>query len=68
MEKTAEDEKQTGLSRKAYLFVVFGFGFAAFLARWIDLTIPVIGTTANIDPREIFVTLGAAFTSPVGGG
>lgn len=67
MEKTTGDEKQTGLSKKTYLFVVFGFGAAAFLVRWVGLTIPVVGTTANIDPREIFVILGAAFTGPVGG-
>jgi LytS/YehU family sensor histidine kinase len=45
---------------------VFGFGAAAFLVRWAGLTIPVIGTI-NIDPREVFVTLGAAFTGPIGG-
>ena len=67
MERTAEDNQPKGLSR-AYLLVLVGFSAAAFLARWIGLTIPVAGTgVANIDPREIFVTLGSAFTGPVGG-
>ena len=65
MEETTGDEQQTGLSR-TYLFVVFGFGAAAFLVRWAGLTIPIIGEV-NIDPREMFVTLGAALTGPVGG-
>jgi LytS/YehU family sensor histidine kinase len=65
MKRIPGDEKQTGLS-KTWLFVVFGFGAAAFLVRWAGLTIPTIGTVI-IDPREIFVTLGAAFTGPVGG-
>jgi len=45
---------------------VFVFGAAAFLVRWAGLAIPVIGPAA-IDPREVFVTLGAASTGPVGG-
>ncbi len=44
-----------------------GFSAAAFLVRWAGLIIPIIGSEINIDPREIFVTLGAAFTGPVGG-
>jgi LytS/YehU family sensor histidine kinase len=59
-------EEQAGLP-KTWLFVVFGFGVAAFLVRWAGLTIPVLGSKVNTDPREIFVTLGAAFTGPVGG-
>lgn len=65
MQKATEDKPQTGLS-KPWLFVVLVFGAAAFLVRWAGLTIPVVGTVI-IDPREIFVTLGAAFTGPVGG-
>lgn len=65
MEKVTVEEKQTGLTR-TWLLVVVGFSGAAFLVRWADLTIPVMGT-ARMDPREIFVTLGAAFTGPVGG-
>ena len=66
MKKISEAKKQPGLSR-TWLFVVFGFSAAAFLVRWAGLVIPVIGTMTNIDPREIFVTLGAAVTGPVGG-
>jgi hypothetical protein len=56
-----------GAEKKIWLLVVLGFSAAAFLVRWIGLTIPVIGTPINIDPRELFVTLGAALTGPVGG-
>ena len=65
MEKTSRDKQQIGFS-KTWLFVVFVFGAAAFLVRWAGLAIPVIGPAA-IDPREVFVTLGAASTGPVGG-
>jgi len=53
MKRIPGDEKQTGLS-KTWLFVVFGFGAAAFLVRWAGLTIPVIGTI-NIDPSTTTV-------------
>jgi hypothetical protein len=66
MTKIAGDEEQTGWSR-TYLLVVAGFSAAAFLVRWAGLAIPVFGTEIIIDPREIFVTLGAALTGPVGG-
>jgi hypothetical protein len=46
---------------------MIGFGLAAFLIKWFDLEIPIIGTTILSDPRELFVTLGAAFTGPLGG-
>jgi len=52
---------------KTWLFVTLGFSVAAFLVRWADLTIPIIGTLAKIDPREIFVILGAALTGPAEG-
>jgi len=65
MGKTSRDKQQIGFS-KTWLFVVFVFGAAAFLVRWAGLAIPVIGPAA-IDPREVFVTLGAASTGPVGG-
>lgn len=66
MKRTPGDEQQTGLS-KTWLIVVLGFGAGAFLVRWAGLAIPVPGTMVNIDPREIFVTLGAAISGPVGG-
>ncbi len=50
-----------------WLLAVSGFSLAAFLVRWAGLTIPVVGTQANVDPRELFIILGAAMTGPVGG-
>lgn len=66
MKKISVAEKQTSLSR-TWLFVVLTFSIAAFLVRWAGLTVPVLGTTVNLGSREIFVTLGAAITGPVGG-
>ena len=66
MNKIAGDENQTGLSKR-WLLVVVGFSAAAFLVRWAGLVIPIIGTSGYTDPREIFVTLGAAIAGPVGG-
>lgn len=66
MQEIIGGKKQTVLS-PTWLFAVVGFSAAAFLVRWAGLAIPVIGTTINSDPREIFVTLGAAVTGPIGG-
>jgi LytS/YehU family sensor histidine kinase len=66
MKKIAGFEEQTDLS-KTWLFVVLAFGIAAFLVRWAGLTVPVLGTTVKLGSREIFITLGAAITGPVGG-
>ena len=66
MKKIVGAERLSGPSRM-WLLVVVGFSAAAFLVRWAELVIPVIGTLAYTDPREIFVILGAAVTGPVGG-
>ena len=66
MKEITVDNKQMG-SSKMWLFVVLGFSAAAFLVRWAGLVIPIIGTLTNLDPREIFITLGAALTGPIGG-
>ena len=50
-----------------WLLAVLGFSAAAFLVRWAGLTIPVAGSQLRVDPREIFVILGAAHTGPIGG-
>ncbi|GAB4429221.1 MAG: hypothetical protein Kow0031_09720 [Anaerolineae bacterium] len=50
-----------------WLLAVAAFGAAAFLVRWANFTIPVIGTTIRVDAKEVFVTLGAAITGPIGG-
>ena len=43
------------------------FGAAAFLVRWSGMALPMPGTGAVTDAREVFVTLGAALSGPVGG-
>ncbi len=50
-----------------WLLAVAAFGAAAFLVRWANFTIPVIGNTMRVDAKEVFVTLGAAITGPIGG-
>ena len=55
-----------GAKKRPWLLLVLGFSAAAFLVRWAGFTIPVLGTNINFDPREVFVTLGAAITGPLG--
>lgn len=43
------------------------FGAAALLVIWAKLFIPIPGTEAVTDPRELFVTVGAGLTGPIGG-
>ena len=43
------------------------FGVAAFAIVEAGLIIPIPGSGVVTDPREIFTTLGASFTGPVGG-
>lgn len=66
MDKTSDEENKMWLVGP-WPVVALGFGLAAFLVRWAGLSIPVIGTQVNSDPREIFIILGAALTGPVGG-
>jgi len=48
------------------LAIALPFGLAAFLCVYGGLAIYIPGTQSTTDPREIFVTLGAAFTGPIG--
>ena len=48
------------------LAIALLFGLAAFLCVYGGLTLYIPGTQMVTDPREIFVTLGAALTGPVG--
>lgn len=66
MVKTALDTLNTKQFR-VWLLAVFSFSAMVFLVHWAGLTIPVIGTYVGLDPREVFLTLGAALTGPVGG-
>lgn len=49
------------------LLVSAVFGSAALAIVEAGLTIPIPGSGVVTDPREIFTTIGAAFTGPVGG-
>lgn len=63
------------LSRAKRLFLTLvrmllpatAFGFAALAIVVAGLTIPIPGTGVVTDPREIFTTIGSAFTGPLGG-
>jgi len=66
MERTSDKENKMWLTRP-WLVVALGFGAAAFLVRWAGLSIPIIGTGINSDPREMFIIVGSALTGPVGG-
>lgn len=47
--------------------VSFAFGGVALVTVLAELFVPVPGTGVVTDPREIFTTLGAGLTGPVGG-
>ena len=48
------------------LAIALPFGLAAFICVYGGLTASIPGTGVTTDPREIFATLGAAFTGPWG--
>lgn len=52
-------------SRRALIAAAI-FGVAGWLVLAVELFVPIMGTQVNADPHEIFVTLGSAFTGPVG--
>lgn len=62
-----ENKTCTSPISKAALLTALGFGMAALIVRAAGLRIPVVGTHVVSDPRELFVSLGAALTGPVGG-
>ncbi|RPJ20470.1 MAG: hypothetical protein EHM33_28370 [Chloroflexi bacterium] len=47
--------------------VAAAFGGAALAVVLAGLTIPIPGTPVVTDPREIFTTVGASLTGPIGG-
>ena len=55
------------LATPRILLVAACFGAAAMFAIVAGLDFRIPGTGVITDPREIFVTIGAAFTGPVGG-
>ena len=55
------------LSWLRILLVATAFGVAALAIVEAELTIPIPGSGVVTDPREIFTTIGAGMTGPVGG-
>jgi hypothetical protein len=47
--------------------VAAAFGGAALAVVLAGLTIPIPGTPVVTDPREVFTTIGASLTGPIGG-
>jgi LytS/YehU family sensor histidine kinase len=52
---------------KTALLTALAFGIAALVVVLAGLTIPIPGSTVVTDPRELFTTIGAGLSGPVGG-
>jgi hypothetical protein len=63
---TKVEAKLSPVSVRALVVALAGGGIALLLVL-AQLTIPIPGTGVVTDPREIFTTLGAGFSGPVGG-
>jgi hypothetical protein len=61
-----ESERRPILSARQ-VGVAAAFGGAALAIVLAGLTIPIPGTPVVTDPREIFTTIGASLTGPIGG-
>jgi len=61
-----ESEKKPILSARQ-VGVAAAFGGAALAVVLAGITIPIPGTPVVTDPREIFTTIGASLTGPIGG-
>jgi hypothetical protein len=61
-----ESERRPILSARQ-VGVAAAFGGAALAVVLAGLTIPIPGTPVVTDPREIFTTIGASLTGPIGG-
>ena len=66
MESKVESSKKPILSARQ-VGVAAAFGGCALAIILAGLTIPIPGTVAVTDPREIFTTIGASLTGPIGG-
>jgi PAS domain S-box-containing protein len=64
---TSRETKFRALATPRILLVAVSFGAAALFTIVAGLSGRVPGTSVFTDPREIFVTIGAAFSGPVGG-
>ncbi|MCL4297077.1 MAG: hypothetical protein KJ077_15165 [Anaerolineae bacterium] len=52
---------------KPALLTALAFGITALVIVLAGLTIPIPGSTVVTDPRELFTTIGAGLTGPIGG-
>ncbi len=52
---------------KTALLTALAFGIAALVIVLAGLTIPIPGSTVVTDPRELFTTVGAGLSGPIGG-
>lgn len=63
----ASAPQSTMMVSRTALVVAAVFGVAALLVVIAGLHLPIPGTDVVTDPRELFTTLGAGLTGPVGG-
>jgi hypothetical protein len=68
MKTFKENKKDTTMNNKIWttLLVASVFGLVALTIVLAGFVIPIPGTGVVTDPREIFVTIGAALTGPLG--
>ena len=74
-----EDKKESGIKEhgkkpakkallsSAQIVVALAFGGAALLVVLAKITFPIPGTPVITDPREVFTTIGASLSGPIGG-
>jgi len=66
MEANVESTKKPLLSARQ-VGIAAAFGGVALAIVLAGITIPIPGTVVVTDPRELFTTIGASLTGPVGG-
>ncbi|MBI2954187.1 MAG: GAF domain-containing protein [Chloroflexi bacterium] len=64
-EQMVARDKPSAVIATMFIATIFGLGALAVVAA--GLTIPIPGTDVVTDPRELFATIGAALTGPIGG-
>ncbi|HEY59979.1 MAG TPA: hypothetical protein G4N92_04755 [Anaerolineae bacterium] len=67
VEKSRVESKQRPVLSARQVGVAAAFGGAALALVLAGVTIPIPGTPVVTDPREIFTTIGASLTGPIGG-
>ena len=66
MEANVESTKKPLLSARQ-VGIAAAFGGVALAIVLAGITIPIPGTVVVTDPRELFTTIGASLTGPIGG-